>query len=66
MVEEDPDIRTGKTIALGSYRTLLQDDESSGEEDSDERAKSLHSNFKIFLKGPPEVDIMFNRRIFER
>ena len=29
--EEDPDIRTGKKIALGSYRTLLQDDESSGE-----------------------------------
>ena len=27
---------------------------------------TLHSNFEIFQKGHPAVDVMLNRRIFER
>ena len=42
--EEDPDIRTGKKIAR-SYRTLFQDDESSGEEDSEVEEEPVHLEF---------------------
>ena len=27
---------------------------------------TLHSNLEIFLKGPPAVETMVNRRVFER
>ena len=27
---------------------------------------TLHSNFEIFLKGHPAVELMLDRRIFER
>ena len=55
MVEEDPDIRTGKKIALGSYRTLLQDDESSGEEDSEVEEEPVHLEFEDD-SGPASIE----------
>ena len=55
VVEEDPDIRTGKKIALGSYRTLLQDDESSGEEDSEVEEEPVHLEFEDD-SGPASIE----------
>ena len=55
MVKEDPDIRTGKKIALGSYRTLLQDDESSGEEDSEVEEEPVHLEFEDD-SGPASIE----------
>ena len=55
VVEEEPDIRTGKKIALGSYRTLLQDDESSGEEDSEVEEEPVHLEFEDD-SGPASIE----------
>ena len=55
MVKEDTDIRTGKKIALGSYRTLLQDDESSGEEDSEVEEEPVHLEFEDD-SGPASIE----------
>ena len=55
VVEEDPDIRTGKKIALGSYRTLLQDGESSGEEDSEVEEEPVHLEFEDD-SGPASIE----------
>ena len=55
VVKEDPDIRTGKKIALGSYRTLLQDDESSGEEDSEVEEEPVHLEFEDD-SGPASIE----------
>ena len=55
MVKEDPDIRAGKKIALGSYRTLLQDDESSGEEDSEVEEEPVHLEFEDD-SGPASIE----------
>ena len=55
VVEEDPDIRTGKKIALGSYRTLLQDHESSGEEDSEVEEEPVHLEFEDD-SGPASIE----------